>query len=213
MRAILPSSLAMKGFLTGVGLPCRERWGPRWRGQWRRRGASLRNSHPTNEDAALRPLRPPPLHRCGLLPLLLSELAHRGVERGREQKAEAGHAEHAGEYRGAQRLPHLGARAGRDDQRSDAEDEGQRCHQNRPQPRARGADGGLRRGSAVVLGLPGELHDQNRVLGRQSDQNHETDLRQHVDRHAARRSVPVTEANRHIGTIITTASGNFQLSY
>ena len=65
----------------------------------------------------------------------------------------------------------------------------------------------------LLLRLARELDDQDRVLGGQTDQHDEADLRQDVDRHARASNSPVTDASRHIGTISTTASGSFQLSY
>src|ERR1700726_4704118 len=47
------------------------------------------------------------------------------VEHRREHQAERGHADHAGEHRGAERLAHFGAGADRLDQRRDAENEGE----------------------------------------------------------------------------------------
>ena len=66
-----------------------------------------------------------------------------------------------------------------------AEDEGEGGHQDRPQPRARRLDGGLEAVGALLLGLAGELDDQDGVLGGQADQHDEADLRQDVVVHAA----------------------------
>ena len=53
--------------------------------------------------------------------------------------------------------------------------------------------------SAVFFRLARELHDQDGVLGRQTYQHHETDLRQHIDRHASRQQAGhrCQEAHRH----------------
>ena len=51
------------------------------------------------------------------------EAADDGVEGGREQQAEAGHAQHSEQHRRVERLSHLGAGAGRDRERGDAENE------------------------------------------------------------------------------------------
>jgi hypothetical protein len=62
------------------------------------------------------------------------------VEDGREDQAEKRHAEHPREYRGAERLAHLSSGSGCEYQRHNSEDEGERRHQNRTQPGARGFD-------------------------------------------------------------------------
>ena len=62
----------------------------------------------------------------------------------------------------------------------DAEDEGERGHQDRPQPQPRRLDRRLDAVAALVLELLGELDDQDRVLGRQPDQHDEADLREDV---------------------------------
>ncbi len=48
-----------------------------------------------------------------------------------------GHAQHAAEYGDAQRSAHFRAGAGGEHQRQHAEDEGERGHQDRPQPQPR----------------------------------------------------------------------------
>ena len=62
------------------------------------------------------------------------------------------------------------------DERHDAEDEGERRHQNRPQPDARGFDRRVGDRHAARAQLLGELDDQNAVLRRQADQHHQADL-------------------------------------
>src|SRR5580700_9379174 len=91
------------------------------------------------------------------------------VKHRREHQAERGDADHAGEHRGAERLAQFGAGADRPDQRRDAEDEGERGHQDRPQPQPRRLDRGLPARAALVLELAGEFDDQDGVLGRQAD--------------------------------------------
>ena len=58
-------------------------------------------------------------------------------EHRRQEDAEQRHAEHAAEHRRPQRAPHLGPGPRGDDQRHDAQDEGERGHQDRPQPQPR----------------------------------------------------------------------------
>ena len=106
------------------------------------------------------------------------------VEDRRQEDAEERHAEHAAEDRRAQRPPHLGAGALGDHQRHDAEDEGERGHQDRPQPQPAGLEGRLAPRHARLLALLGELDDQDRVLARQADQDHEADLGEEAHVHA-----------------------------
>src|SRR5213082_2007478 len=61
-----------------------------------------------------------------------------------------------------------------------AEDECERGHEYRPQPRLRGLDDRLEAWLALVLELLRELDDQDRVLGGEADQDDEADLREDV---------------------------------
>ena len=65
----------------------------------------------------------------------------------------------------------------------------------------------------VVLGLLGELDDQDRVLGREADQHDEADLREDVVVHAAQPARRTSADSTPIGTIRMMASGSDQLSY
>ena len=116
-----------------------------------------------------------------------------------EDQSEAGDAEHAAEDSGPQRLPHFRSGPGCEHKRSDTEDEGERCHQDRPQSRPRGMNGGLRGGASSVLRLPRKLDDQDRVLGRQTHEHDEADLSQDVDVHAAQQQAADRgqQAHRH----------------
>jgi hypothetical protein len=49
---------------------------------------------------------------------LATEVTNEGVEGGREEKAETGHAQHSEQHRRAQRLPHFRACSGRNGERS-----------------------------------------------------------------------------------------------
>ena len=96
----------------------------------------------------------------------------------------------------------------RDHQRRDAEDEGERGHENRPEPLARRLDRGLAQAGAPVPDLVGELHDQDRVLGREPHHRDQADLEVDVARQSrgarcraarrarrtARRRAPRTES-------------------
>ena len=60
------------------------------------------------------------------------------------------------------------AGSAREHQRHDAQDEGERGHQDRPQPDARRLDRGVRDRQAALAKLLGELDDQDRVLAGES---------------------------------------------
>ena len=77
---------------------------------------------------------------------------------------------------------------------------------------AAGLDHRLDRIHALVLGLPGELDDEDRVLGREAHQHHEADLREDVV--VLPRSItPRRAESTLIGTMRMMASGSDQLSY
>src|ERR1044072_4976900 len=61
-------------------------------------------------------------------------------QRRHEQHRQAGRGDHSGEHRDADRLARARTRAGRDHQRHDREDERDRGHQDRAEPRLRGLD-------------------------------------------------------------------------
>ena len=73
---------------------------------------------------------------------------------------------------------------------SDAEDEGERGHQDRPEPRPRRLDRGFDDRLALGAQFARELDDQDRVLGRQRDQQHEADLGVEIVVDAQRRAAP-----------------------
>ena len=54
---------------------------------------------------------------------LSTEVTNEGVEGGREEKAETGHAQHPEQHGCAQRLPHLRACSGRNGERGNAQNE------------------------------------------------------------------------------------------
>src|SRR5207302_1867333 len=67
-----------------------------------------------------------------------------------------------------------------DGERHDAQDEGEGGHQDGPQPGARSVARGGEAVLALVLGLAGELDDQDGVLSGEPDQHDEPDLGQDV---------------------------------
>src|SRR5262249_18219783 len=117
---------------------------------------------------------------------LAAGLANKYVESRRKQKAESGDSDHSEEHSGAQRLAHLRARAAGHCEREHTENEGKGGHQDWAETDAGGGRRGLLRLVAVViLPLPRELHDQDRVLGSQPHQHHEADLCEDVDWHSS----------------------------
>src|SRR6516164_11368248 len=119
--------------------------------------------------------------------LLTAELTNEGVEGGREQKAETGHAQHSEQHRCAQRLPHLRACSGRNGEWGNAQNEWEGCHQDRAKARTRGVHRGFGGGDTFLFLLARKLDDEDGVLGGQADENDEADLRQDVDGHAPRK--------------------------
>src|SRR5262245_5374789 len=119
------------------------------------------------------------------LRVLATELADEGVEGWGEEKTKTGYAHHPEQHRRAERLAHLCARAGRDRERGNAEDEREGGHQDRAKPCAGGVHSGVCGGDALFLFLARELDNQDGVLGSEADENNEADLRQDVDGHAA----------------------------
>ncbi|CAG2154752.1 hypothetical protein LMG19282_04712 [Cupriavidus campinensis] len=106
---------------------------------------------------------------------------HRDKEHGDHRGAQ-----HAANHARAQRLPARRRGPARDGQRNTAQDEGQRGHDDRPQPQLGRLD---RRvvGAQPLLDahLHRELEDQDGVLGRQRDQHRQADLEVDVVLHAA----------------------------
>jgi len=94
------------------------------------------------------------------------------------------------EHRGPQRLPHFRARAGRDHQRHDAENEGEAGHEDGAQAQTGRLDRRVDDALAGVLDLPGELDDEDRVFAGEPDQNDEADLREDVVVHAPQPDAP-----------------------
>ena len=101
------------------------------------------------------------------------------VERRDEEDAQARRGEHSGEDRRTQRMPRSGAGTARQHQRSDADDEGKRRHQDRPEPQSRCRERRLFDRIAGGAPLARELHDQHRILCRQPNEHDQANL--HVD--------------------------------
>ena len=69
----------------------------------------------------------------------------------------------------------------RNDQRRDAENEGERCHDDRTQSLLGRFQGGILRRHSRVTAFASRLHNQDCILGGQSDQHDESDLNEDVD--------------------------------
>src|SRR5271165_15526 len=114
-----------------------------------------------------------------------AEIADESIEGRGENQTEDRDADHSGEHGGAYGLPHLGSGAGGYREGKDAKNERSRSHQYRAKADSSGFRRSLLGGIAImVLPLPGELHDQDRVLRCQAHQDDEADLSEDVDRHA-----------------------------
>src|SRR3954469_6060648 len=87
------------------------------------------------------------------------------VEDGNESEAEQRRRQHAAEHGGADRLAAGRAGAGGDQQRNDAEDEGEGGHEDRPQPEACRFHGGVENSGSFAAATLGEFDDQDGVLG------------------------------------------------
>ena len=177
------------------------------------RAASERTRHGRRSDAAERTTeRDPPRADRREQPRLAQPLDDVEEHR-RQEDAEERHAEHAAEDGGAQRPPHLRPGARGDHQRHHAEDEGERGHQDRPQPQPGRFQRRLERGLALARAVAWRT--------RRSGSRSCTPARPARPGRSARRcsrpdacsSTPTTEQSRHIGTTRITASGSDQLSY
>src|SRR2546423_3759570 len=100
----------------------------------------------------------------------VDETTNDRVEQRREDQAKESHAEHTGENGDAHHAPHLSAGATGDDERDDARDERKRGHQDWPQTNARRFQRGGEVIATLSLEIARKLHDQNRILTRESDE-------------------------------------------
>src|SRR5262249_32278266 len=98
-----------------------------------------------------------------------------------EKDSKQGYAQHAEENRNSQRASHLGAGTVTDDERDDAENEGEAGHDDRPQPQLARFERGFSEIGSCLAPRLGELDDENGVLARQPHQHDETHLCEDVD--------------------------------
>ena len=101
----------------------------------------------------------------------------------------------------------------REHQRQHAEDEGERGHQDRPQPQPSRLHRRVDDRQAFLAPPLGEFDDQNGVLRREPDQHDEADLRIDVDLHLPRSQIAPSEPISASGADDSTMNGIDQLSY
>ena len=94
---------------------------------------------------------------CASLPSC--QQAQANVEHGRQEQAEQGHADHAGEDGDAGRGAHFGTGAVRENKRDGAGDERNRGHHDRAQAQAAGFERGLDDTLALKLQFTREFDD------------------------------------------------------
>ena len=162
--------------------------------------------------AALRPAaigsararhRAPPLHQP-----LDDHVEHR-----REDQAEEGDAEHAGEHRHAHGVPHLGAGAAGEHQRHHAHDERERGHEDRAEPDAAGLERRFDRASGprICSSRANSTIRMAFLQARPTSTRNPIWVKMLLSPRVSH--TPVMAQSRHIGTIRMTASGSDQLSY
>src|ERR1700737_2720037 len=111
-----------------------------------------------------------------LIELVAQHSSNRDVEHRNKQQPEERGEQHAAYHAGADLVPRSGTGAGRRHERNDADDEGQRRHQDRAEAQYRSFEYGVAERLALRLPGDGKLHDENRVLRRQPDHRDHADL-------------------------------------
>lgn len=103
-----------------------------------------------------------------------------GIKHRGEENAEYCNAQHAGKDGDAESKSHFVACAGGIQQRDDAQNKRQRCHDNRAQTQSARFKRRLNSRHAFELQVLRKLDNQNGVLARQANQNEEPDLGKYV---------------------------------
>src|SRR5580704_16696753 len=106
----------------------------------------------------------------------LTETLERRVQHGYQEDADRAGGDHAAEHGGSHGAAADLGGARCDDQRSEAENEGDRRHHDGAEPRLSAQYRGLVDVHAGLALLLGELHDQDAILGGERDQHDQTDL-------------------------------------
>src|SRR5216683_789667 len=105
------------------------------------------------------------------------ETANDDEKRRHNQQRKAGRGEHAAEHRDTDRLARIGAGAGCEHQRQHAQDKRERSHEDGAEAGPRRLERRLDDRLAIEYApLARHFYDQDRVLGRERNQQHETDL-------------------------------------
>src|SRR5215469_8639083 len=112
---------------------------------------------------------------------------HDDVQNRDEEQVQHGGEQHATNNRGSDRVTANLSSAGCEVQRQDAEDKRERRHENGAQAKFGGFDRGFGDRSSLFQQLLGELDNQNRVLRRESDQHHQSDLHVNIIHQPAQR--------------------------
>jgi hypothetical protein len=120
--------------------------------------------------------------------------------------------DHAAENRRAYGVASVFSGAAGDDQRDDAQNEGERRHENRTQADAGGFNGRVENGHAALAQLLGEFHDQDGVLGGEADEHDQSDLAVDVVLLAAE-PLRAERAEQAMGTARRIMKGSTKLSY
>src|SRR5262245_10817526 len=115
----------------------------------------------------------------GVLRATGSNRADRDIQDRDEDDRQERRRDHAAGDGRADRLTGGRARARGERERHDAEDERQRCHQNRPQTNAGRLDRSIDDRMPLRAQVLRELDDQNRVLGCETDEHDQADLAEH----------------------------------
>jgi hypothetical protein len=136
--------------------------------------------------AALRPDRPEaPVRRVHRFFSSFTPSFDNQIQHWNKKKIQHRRHNHPAEHGGAHGVPAIFARASSNHERHYAKNERQRSHQNRPQTYHGSLYRRFHQRHSAMAQLLGKLHDQNRVLARESHQHHQSDLAEHVILQAA----------------------------
>src|SRR5438093_12351835 len=102
---------------------------------------------------------------------------------GDEEDGDAGGGQHAANDDSTQNAPRYCAGTGGGPERHAAKDEGKGGHQNGAQTNPRAGQRSLDQGFALLVFEPRKLDNEDGILGRQTNEHHQTNLRIHVVHH------------------------------
>src|ERR1035437_663138 len=125
------------------------------------------------------------------------QAAQNHIEHRDEEEVENGGEQHAADDGGAHGAATQRARAGGEDQRQNAENEGERGHQNGPQTQLAGLSGCVSDGASLAAQLLSKLDNQNRVFRRESNEHDQADLAVDIVGEAAQRDQAQRAEHRH----------------